>query len=237
MLGLFWATLVPLFIGLAMTERKKILYWAATAAGVFIVCSTASSTPLLALVAIVLLLFLFRYRIYGRQIAWISCGSIIALHLVMKAPVWHLLSRVSIVGGSTGWHRYHLIDQAIGHFSEWALLGTRSTAHWGRGLYDITNQYVAEGVTGGIVTLILFICLFVMAVRVTGSYSLQPMPRYKQWLAWCICVSILGHCISFLGVTYFGQIRMLLYLTFGFVAAIYEMSDTSHKFRERYSVS
>ncbi len=226
MLGLFWATLVPLFVGLAMTEKKKILYWAAAAASVFIVCSTASSTPIVVLVAIVLLLPMFRYRHYGRQITWALCGSIITLHLVMKAPVWHLIGRVNMVGGSTGYHRYLLIDQAINHFPEWAFIGCRSTAHWGLGLQDITNQYVAEGVTGGIVTLTLFIYLLVMAVRTACSYSLQPMPKYKQWFAWCICVSVIGHCISFLGVGYFGQIRMLLNLTLATVGALYGISKS-----------
>lgn len=226
MLGLFWATLVPLFAWLAMAEKKKMLYWAAAAASVFIVCSTASSTPLAVLIAVVLLLPLFRYRHYGRQITWAICGLIIALHLVMKAPVWHLISRVTMVSGSTGWHRYNLINQAIGHFGEWAVLGVRDTTHWGWALQDLTNQYVAEGVTGGVVTLALFVYLLVVAVRIPGSYSLQPMPKHKQWLTWCICVSILGHCFSFLGVGYFGQIRMLLYLTFCFVGTIYEMSNS-----------
>lgn len=224
-LGLFWATLVPLFLGLGMTDKKKLLYWAGAVASVFIVCASASSTPLLTLLVTILLIALFRYRCYGRQVVWALCGLTIALHLVMRAPVWHLISRISIVGGSTGWHRYKLIDQAIEHFGEWALIGAQSTSHWGRGLGDITNQYIAEGVGGGIVPLAIFVYLLVVAVRIPGSYSLQPVPKCEQWLAWSICVSVLGHCVGFLGVAYFGQIRMLLYLTFSIVAAVYQTSS------------
>ena len=51
--------------------------------------------------------------------------------------------------GSTGWHWFYLIDQAIRRVGEWWLIGTRSTGHWGMGLQDVTNQYILEGVWGG----------------------------------------------------------------------------------------
>jgi len=142
MLGLFWTMLVPVFIGLAISERKKLIYWVATGASIFIVCSTASSTPLATLIQVLLLLGLFRFRQYGRQIVFGLCALTVVLHIIMNAPVWHLIARVNIISGSTGWHRYHLIDQAIKHFGEWALLGTRDTHHWGWGMGDVTNQYV-----------------------------------------------------------------------------------------------
>ena len=224
MLGLFWATLIPVFIGSSKERRWGKLYWAATAASVFIVFSTTSSTPIFTLACTMCLLPLFRYRRYGCQVAWALCGLTVALHMVMKAPVWHLISRINIIGGSTGYHRYKLIDETIEHFSEWALLGTDGTAHWGYHLFDITNQYCLEAVRGGLITLSLFVVLLIMAVRVIGRYSLCSIPRDKQWLTWGICVSILAHCVSFFGVSYFGQIRMLLYLTFAIVGTTYEKS-------------
>ena len=223
MLGLFWATLIPLFVGMAKRNRQqKYLYGAAVIACIWIVLSTMSSTPALTLIAILVFLLLFRYRCYGRQAAWGLVGLTIALHIAMNAPVWHLIARVNVVSGSTGWHRYHLIDETIKNFSEWALLGCRSTDHWGFMLVDVTNQFVLEGVRGGIIALILFIILLVFAVKITGSYSLKKIPVGQQWLAWGICVSVLGHCVSFWGVSYFGQIRMLLYLTFAVVGFIAE---------------
>ena len=221
MLGLFWATAVPLFLGLWKFEGRAWLYMAATAASVFIVIATASSTPLLTLLLVVGFLFLFRYRRYGRQAAWAVLAMTVALHIVMKAPVWHLIARVNVIGGSTGWHRYHLINEAINHFSEWAMLGTRATVHWGWGLQDITNQYILEGVRGGLITLILFVVLLVRAVARVGAASLRQMSPGHQWLLWGICVSILGHCISFLGVSYFGQIILLLYMTYAIVGWVF----------------
>lgn len=222
--GLFWATLVPIFVGLGLTQRRKFLYWIACAASVFMVLTTNSSTPVGTLIVVLLLLALFRYRAYGRQIAYGTCAMVLVLHLIMQAPVWHLISRINLIIGSTGYHRYRLIDGAIGHFGEWAMMGTRSTSHWGRGLEDITNYYVRQGVTGGLITLLLFVILLVTAVRIVGGYSISVAQPKQRVLAWCVCVSILGHCVAFLGISYFGQVRMLLYLVFAIVALIYEMS-------------
>jgi hypothetical protein len=224
MMGLFWATLAPVFIGLAVADRRKYLYYAATIAAVFMIISTASSTPVVTLIEILLLLALFSYRKYGRQIVYGLCVLLVMLHMFMNAPVWHLIARVNVVGGSTGYHRFHLIDQAIKNFGEWAILGTKNTAHWGWGLEDVTNQYILEGVRGGMISMILFVILVVMTVRIFGAYSLRPMPFKWQWFIWCLCAAMLGHCLSFIGVAYFGQIMMLLYLMFAIAGLTYEMS-------------
>jgi hypothetical protein len=225
MLGLFWATLVPTFIALAMSNQFKWFYWVASAASVFIVAATASSTPICTLVLVLLLLALFRYRRYGSLAAWGLCAITVMLHIVMRAPVWHLISRIDIVSGSTGWHRYHLIDQAINNFSEWAFLGCRSTSQWGFMLEDVTNQFVLEGVGGGLITLVLFIALLVVAIKTVGGYSLYRISLCQQWLVWGICISMLGHCIAFFGVSYFGQIRTLLFLCFAVVGWIYGLPN------------
>jgi hypothetical protein len=115
-LGIFWATLVPVFVGLGLTRQRKLLYWVSAAAGVFIVLATNASTPIGTLAGVVIFLALFRYRFYGRQIACGACAITIGLHVIMKAPVWHLISRIRLVSGSTGYHRYRLIDSAIRAF-------------------------------------------------------------------------------------------------------------------------
>jgi hypothetical protein len=222
LLGLFWATLFPVFVTLYRSDYHKYLYLAAAGAAVFMVCATTSSTPLVTLAIVILLLAVFPYRQYGKQAAWALCGLTLALHLVMKAPVWHLISRINLVGGSTGWHRYNLIDKAIEHFGEWAFMGCRSTSEWGRGLSDITNQYVLEGVRGGLLTLSIFLVLLFVAAKTAGAYSLSRIPKQQQWFVWGICVSVLGHCVSFFGVSYFGQITMLLLLSFAIVSFLYE---------------
>ena len=222
MLGLFWATMVPLFVGFARQDKSKLLLWSAVGASIFIVAATASSTPVLTLLIVLVLLCGYKWRQCTASVGWGLLVSLIALHIVMKAPVWHLISRIGVVGGSTGWHRYNLINQAINHFGEWAFLGCRSTAHWGWGLTDLTNQYILEGVRGGFVTLVLFLVMIYIALRILLRLSLQHQQPKQGFLAWCLFVAILGHCIAFFGVSYFGQIMVLWYMTLAAVSFLYD---------------
>lgn len=227
-LGVFWATLVPLFIGLARTEKKKILYLAAASASVFIVVASASSTPVGVLGVVLAVTCAFKFRRFSRHAVLGFFLSLVVLHITMKAPVWHLLSRINMVGGSTGWHRYYVIDQAIKHFNEWAILGTSNTSHWDykkflmSPQFDVTNQYVAEGVHGGLVSLGIFVAMLALAFRTLAKHFQKSTIAEYQWLAWCTCCAILGHCIAFIGLTYFGQIVMLWYLTLAMVSFLVE---------------
>ncbi len=219
--GAFWACLFPLFVALAKTGRHKLFYWGAAGASVFIIIACHSSTPLGGLAAVIIFLMVYQYRGLGRYMAIGFFASLGALHMVMKAPVWFLLARIHVVAGSTGYHRALLVDRAVKHFGEWALFGTTDTSHWGTGLWDVTNQYVLEGVRGGLLTLVLFVALLAVAIRTAGHYSTRNVPREQQWLSWAFCVSIIAHCVMFISLAYFGQILMLLYLTFACLGTIY----------------
>lgn len=226
MFGVFWATTVPLFIGMAFSEKSKVLYWSAAGAGVFSVFASTSSTCLATLFLVLIMYALFRWRQYmGR--AWVALLlSLVGLHLIMNAPVWHLIARVNIVGASTGWYRFHLIDQAFKHFAEWALLGVRSTENWivpgYRTVTDITNQYILEGIRGGIITLALFIAMLVVALKMVLRCYQQTHSKTELWLAWSVYIALSGHLFAFLGVSYFGQIGVLWYLVLGMIGFIVE---------------
>lgn len=220
-LGLFWITLCPLFYAFLKYDKKKMLWVGAIAASLAMMIMSASSTPIMTFFAVIVFWFLYKYRIYGKHILMSICGMAVILHFIRGKPVWHLISRIDIFGGSTGWHRYHLINEAINRFGEWCLLGTQSTEHWGYGLGDVTNQYVLEGVRGGFATVVLFVALLVWSVRISGKYSMQRIPLAVKLAAWSICVMTLGHCVSFIAVSYFGQIKMLLYMNFAIIGFMY----------------
>ena len=233
MLGLFWATLVPLFIGFAQQDKHKLLFWSAVAASIFIVAATASSTPILTLLIVLIILCGYKWRQYTGSVGWGLLASLVVLHIVMKAPVWHLIARINVVGGSTGWHRYNLINQAVNRFSEWMFLGCRYTYHWGWSMGDITNHYILEGVRGGIITLALFLVMIYTALRILLRLFCQNQECKQQFLTWCLFVTILGHCMAFFGVSYFGQIIMWWYMTLAMVGFLNE-DDKEHN---RYAIS
>lgn len=224
-LGCFWATLLPFFYAQIKINKNKLLNWMAILASLSNVIFSASSTPFMTVGSIIIFWQLYSYRKHGKAIFWGTCCTLILLHLIMKAPVWHLMARVNIFGGSTGFHRYFLFNNFVNHVSEWFVLGTKSTAHWGHAQTDLTNQFVLEGVRGGMITLMLFIMLIYNAVKISGKYSLNSVIPQTQWISWGICVAILGHFVTFWGVSYFGQINMLLYFAFSLVGFIQEQSS------------
>jgi hypothetical protein len=232
-MGLFWATLVPLFVGFARQRPPGLLFWGAIAASVFMVMGTSSSTPVLTLAGVAALLVVYRWRQNTPSAAWAVLAMLVGLHLVMKAPVWHLLARVSVVSGSTGWHRYHLIDAAVRHFGDWMVLGTRNTAVWGYGLEDVTNQFILEGVRGGLITLVLFCAILFVGARALLRLSLRSKDKNESYLAWCTFVTIIAHCVSFVGVSYFGQITMIWYLLLASTGLFYGQVTEAQRVRQR----
>jgi hypothetical protein len=221
--GTLGSVVVPVFIGIFRGQKKaRVLMGMASVAATVIIVGSGSSGPIMALGVGLLGWGIWRIRGRMRVISWSVVVLLAVIHVVREMPVWHLMLRLSVITGGTGYHRYHLIDAFINNFSEWALAGTDNTAHWGWGLQDTTNQYVAEGVTGGLVTLILFIVLLRTGFAVL-RLSRRAFERFEgpkspgALLAWGCSVSLAAHCVSFVSVTYFGQFLQFFFI---FIATI-----------------
>lgn len=227
--GVFWAVAATVIAsGWRLRGNVKYLPLVGIPCAIVIVFATASSTPVAALLAGAVGGAMFFVR---RWLGWIRLGVVlllITLHFVMNNPVWHLLARIDFVGGSTGWHRYFLIDNAIRHFDEWWFNGLKSTAHWGFFQTDITNQFILEGLRGGIVTLFVFtICLYLAFAYIGRVQRMAEKNTAKLHLAWGAGVALFTHSVSFIAVSYFGQISMLWYLSLATPACLlqYEMTQ------------
>ncbi|WP_432472308.1 hypothetical protein [Amphritea sp. HPY] len=219
--GCFWAVLFPLFVGAISSNKRNLIFYIACVCSVVIVVTTASSTPLLSLLSAVILIVMYMFRKHLRKIRWATLLILVSLHLVMTAPVWHLISRVGAVGGSTGYFRFLLIDSFISRFNEWALLGTNYTGHWFFGAQDLANEFVLMGVRSGFLGLSLFVVVIALSFKYVGRslHLLNGSPNI--FFIWCIGVSLTVHCISFIGVSYFGQPVFLFYLMFPVIFNVY----------------
>ncbi len=227
MMGSFWAIALPLMASLWWWDKRK-LAMVGVLAGLFCVFASASSTPAMGVIfaAFAAGFFPFRHRL--RAIRWGFAASLILLHFVMKGPVWSLLAKANLFSGSTGWHRFHLLDKGIRNVSEWALNGTQSTAHWGYGLSDVTNQYLAVGVEGGIVALALFIALLAFCYRAAGMAMKAWEPSRPALItAYCLGVILFTHTMMFFAVSYFGQMIMLWTLTVALSATFQNLATQS----------
>lgn len=233
--GTFGATLMPLFASLLFKEKiTKSIAIIGISSSSIITFASASSGPALAYIFGLVGFLIWPLRRKMRMVRWGIVSALIVLHLYMIDPVWYILARIAGVMGGTGWHRSELIDTTIRHFNEWWLVGTTYTAHWMPlvlpgypKMCDITNQYVWEGVSGGIVKLILFIIIIVRSFRAVGV-SLQVMedrPFSTKILVWSTGISLFGHAVSYISVVYFDQMIVFWYLLLGMIAALPQKSE------------
>ncbi len=222
MAGSVGAGLAPLCLWLTLQPARRGLGAASFLATTAIVAFSASSGPLLGWMAGMGACALWALRSHIRILRWSVVAVLVLLHLVANRPLWAWIGAMNVVGASTSYHRVRLIDAAVHNFHEWALLGVESTAHWGFGLNDVTNQYILEGVRGGFLTLVLFVVLLAMSFRYVGA-ALRRLGsasalragtrRNAQMLCWAIGASLFVHAINFIGVSYFGQIQVFLVLS------------------------
>lgn len=209
--GTFGATWAPLFVGLWWQGRgNRLLAAVGFVAALSMVTLSGSSGPILTLFLGMLSLSLWKFAKRMRVVRWAIVLALLGLQVVMKDPVWFIFARINIVSGSTGWHRSFLIDQTIRHFFEWWLIGTplERVAAWGVFDGDITNQYILEGLCGGLLTLVLFIWIIVIAFRTIGvscSRTKQTGNEPASLFIWAAGASMVAHVGAFFSVSYFDQ--------------------------------
>lgn len=220
--GCFWACCLPFYFLRGQLGKGWFLTVVGAIAAGAIIVLCASSTPIMAVVFGLCAVGAWFIRGSLRWVRWLILLWLMVLHFfMMKQPVWHLLARIDIAGGSTGWHRYHLVDEAINHFYEWWAVGTPRTGHWGIGLQDVTNQYVAEAIQGGVWRLIVFaMAVWYAFAGVSRSMRMPGLPRADRLVAWGLGTAVFMHCMNFIGVSYFEQIYTLWYLTLAAIGSL-----------------
>ena len=180
--------------------------------------TTASSTPVLAYVAGVGSLFLWPIRRSMRVVRWGIVLTIASFAVVMKAPVWFIVAHVNVIGGSGGYDRAYLIDVFIRHFKDWWLIGTNQTGNWGYDMWDLSNQFVAEGETGGLLTFICFIAMISRSFSRLGRMRNQVGPN-QGWLCWSLGAVMVAHIFAYFGVSYWDQTRIWWWACLAMISA------------------
>lgn len=218
--GTFGATLMALFVSLWYQDRGRLLAAAGLISASVITFTSGSSGPAMAYIFTWIALGAWTLRRHMREVRWFIALSVIGLHLMMKAPVWFMIARVNVFSGSTGYHRAQLIDRAVSHLGEWWLIGTQSTAHWAWHLFDITNQYILEGVEGGLITMAVFIYIIVLCFKGLGRalWTMEGRSFPLQKCVWSMGAALFAHVISFMSVSYFDQNILFWYLLLAMIS-------------------
>jgi len=227
--GTFGAILMPIFVSLWVFRDCKTYAVSGLIATTFIMFTSASSTPVAAFCGGIVALLLWPMRGHMRLVRWGIVGTLIVLQIVMNAPVWALLTRFDAVGGSSGWHRFMLIDQFFRHVGDWWLTGTTANSSWGFDMWDRANWYVQVGIDGGIVTLFLFLSVIVLGFRAVSKGCLD-CKRDGTWerFAWGLGCSLFASVVSFMGISLSDQSIIAWYGLLALLSALSAGAMQSH---------
>lgn len=225
--GTVGATCIPLFVGIY--SRYRTIATLGIAAGLIMTFASASSGPVVSLLAGVGALMLWPYRQYLSKVRIAFVLIYVLLMLAMTRPPYYLISKIDLSGGSTGWHRANLIEMTFQHFSEWWLIGTDRTRHWmpAQGIgadpahTDITNYYIGMGVFAGLPAMLLIIGMIVTAFRWVGHFvdaKLETQPE-QSFMIWCIGACLFSHMLSGISVAYFDQSVLFFWLSIAIISS------------------
>jgi hypothetical protein len=217
--GVFAGVSIPLFLWLWTERKSRMAAFAGLAGAIAMLLTAHASTPWMTLGAGLLALCLWPLRKRMRIIRWGVVVILVSLHLAMKAPVWHLISRLDLTGSSSSWHRYTLVNQTILHFRDWWLLGYKYYDQWDWDMWDTSNLFVAAALTGGLVTLVLVIAVFKRSFGALGTARKRVSgDRKQEWFLWCLGSALFACVVSCFGIAFLYQSQMLLFALPAFIS-------------------
>lgn len=223
--GTLGTTLFPLMFILWKKEKLKAII-GILACGM-IIFSCQSSGPLAsAMIGILcMVLWFFRRKISRiHKMVWVM---VLTLHFISSRGIWYLMASIDLTGGSTGYHRAKLIDNAFSDFGRWWLAGTDYTREWmWSGVSwsdrhtDITNYYIHLGVLGGVGLSLTFIAIMYLSFLKVGEALKKTnyTASAENLSLWCLGSSLLSQAVGMLSISYFDQMYAILYITIGMVS-------------------
>jgi hypothetical protein len=239
-MGNLWAgalagALIPLFLWLWLEGRSRMAAYAGLAGATAMVFATYASTSWGAYGASLLGLAFWPLRKRMRLVRWGIVGILVGLHLVMHGPVWSLIEKIDLTGGSSSYHRYMLVDNCIRHFSDWWLIGYKNYGDWGFDMWDLCNQFVVNALTGGLLTLVLYLTIFKRSFRAIGiARKRVEGDRRQEWLCWCLGSALFANVVAHFGINYMIHLSMCLFVLLACIsAAIYKAKQEGMPARVR----
>lgn len=237
--GTVGAACLPFAI--AIWQRNRVASIIGILSCLLMVYSCASSGPIMSSGFAIMALMLWKWRPLVRVMRLAAVPTYMFLALLMERPVYFLISKIDLTGASTGWHRSFLIQQTIKHLNEWWLFGTDITIHWmprqGRisdTQTDITNQYIAYGVAGGLLCMGLVILIMLLTFRTVGRQVDTPnVPDGQAFLFWCMGSSLFSLAASGMSVGYFGQALFFFWFPIAAMASFY-LAERPDDYAEEY---
>jgi hypothetical protein len=216
LLGSIGAAFFALYVGLWASKRDRPFAILGGGLSMALVVLSNSGGPLTSAMAAGggWLLWPLRRKMRVTRLSILAVVALLAV--VMKAPIWYLPFKVSLLVGGGGYHRGLLMESAWNDLGRWWLFGADLSetlswipyAHGETGGADITNAFIAFGIKGGVLALLLLVLVLCLGFRQIGvqlrlAHSSGDMPAER--LLWGLGVALGVHAVSWLGIAYFDQ--------------------------------
>lgn len=247
LLGTLGGSFIPIYIGQLFTKRRTLAFVGVVMC-LAIIYAANSGGPITCLFVGIVGWLLWPLR---TKMQWVRRGllaTIVLLGLVMKAPIWYLLSKLSDLTGGDGYHRSYLMDIAFRNLGKWWLIGMpiQNTINWfpyrngSTGAADITNAYVWFGLQGGLLSVIVFVLLLTRAFKGIGNTlgSLRSNPDTddsSKYLYWGLGVMLAVHIINWFGITYYDQTFVVWYMQLAVISTLTERKTSLERTDQKLS--
>jgi hypothetical protein len=231
LMGTLGASLFPIFIGALFHPRTRVAAIVGLPLCLFAVVASNSGGPLSAWALGVVGWSMWTLRNRMHIVRRCLFAGLVMAALMMSTPIWYVIESVSKITGGTGWHRAYLIEVAFRKIGDWWFMGMPliETRGWmptvlSSGVADITNQFIAFGVAGGLLAMLLFVRVYVLAYRQIGRAT--AILRFEmgdgspeQRLLWGFGVALAVHVASWLGISYFDKMSLIWILQLACISA------------------
>jgi hypothetical protein len=218
--GVFAGVSIPLFLWLWTEGKSRMAACAGLAGATAMVFASYASTSWMAYGASLVGLGFWPLRKRMRLVRWGLVAILVALHLAMHGPVWSLIAKIDMTGGSSSYHRYYLVDNCIRHFGDWWLLGYKYYNNWGFDMWDLCNQFVVAALTGGLATLLAFIAIYRRGFGAIGRARKRADGDCRQeWFLWCLGSALFANAVASFGINYMVHLMMCFFVLIACICA------------------
>ena len=240
MLGLYFAIVLGWCVGLSkgVKSEKNLLYIGLGVLGLGVAASM-SSGPLTALIVLMPVLALYKYRQYWKLFVGTILLGIFLLQIVSNTSWYMALSRLTF-SEETAYYRVLLIKKAFGGgmAGHWLAGYGLVDPGWGEYLFgrnhtDACNQYIEILIMYGLLGLVPFLGILAYAfVRLREAFVLAKADS-ERWIVWSIMSTLIALLVTFMSVSLFAQTRTVFFMLLAFCAnmPMFCRSTTASQYR------
>jgi hypothetical protein len=223
--GINFGLFLPLIYWLRYEKNWHLRAYILSAIALVGGLSSMSSGPWVMIMVVGACLVMERNKRWIKTLLVLFLLLCVLTQIASNRPFYHVVVSYANPLGGAGWPRAKLIDVAIEYFHEWWLKGYGDQDpgwghYFGMPRTDVTNEFILMGVRYGIWGIISLVAVLVVAFRcIAATYRKLPYQRLKS-LCWACGTILVAVIITWMSVSFFGQLSNLFYCVLGLIGAM-----------------